>query len=216
MNKFTKKQILIGALILLFVVNIAALGTIMYQNYQHKWKEPSLPIERPDWSERNKDNDNDEWEAQRKGKDGWSGRNDSLKRKRGQQEGRGFEHFIKRRLQLDQKQFREFQTLHKETMESMKDITRELSNKRDTLTKELAKEASDSSKMNRLAREIGMLHTQLKKNTIDHFTKMKKLCTPEQRERLNRMIMEMADHGRHEPGADMRKGGPPHGRMDKK
>ncbi|MBS3771010.1 MAG: periplasmic heavy metal sensor [Bacteroidales bacterium] len=214
MNKFTKKQILIGALILLFVINIAALGTIIYQNYQHKWKEPSFSVEKPDWSERNKDSD--EWAAQRKGKDRWPRRNDSLQRKGGQQEGRGFEYFIKRRLQLDQEQFREFQTLHKENMELMKGIARELSNKRDTLMEELAKEASDSSKMNRLAREIGTLHTQLKKNTIDHFTKMKKLCTPEQRERLNRMIMEMADHGRHEPGAGMRKGGPPHGRMDRK
>ena len=34
MNKLTKKQLLVGALILLFAINLAALGTIIYQNYQ--------------------------------------------------------------------------------------------------------------------------------------------------------------------------------------
>ncbi|MGM0531374.1 MAG: periplasmic heavy metal sensor [Bacteroidota bacterium] len=214
MNRFTKKQILIGALILLFVINIVALGTIIYQNYQHKWNQPSFPVEKPDWSERNRDSD--EWSTRRKGKDGWPGKNDSLQRKRGPQEGRGFEYFIKRRLQLDQEQFRKFRKLHKENMESMKGIAKELGQKRDTLMKELAGEDPDSTKMNRLAREIGALHTQLKKNTIDHFTTMKNLCGPEQREELNKMIMEMSQHERHKTGPGMRQGDRPHGRMDGK
>ena len=216
MNKFTKKQILIGALILLFVVNLAALGTIIYQNYQYKWKRPSLPVEKPDWSKQNRNKDG--WSEQRKENDKWQERKDSMQRKGRQQEDRGFEYFIKRRLQLDQEQFRQFKKLHEENMESMKKIAQELGQKRDTLMRELAGENPDSSKMDRLAREIGDLHTQLKQNTIDHFTKMKAFCRPEQRKKLNKMIMEMSDHGRHEagPGAGMRQGGGPPNRIDRK
>jgi len=212
MNKFTKKQILIGALILLFVINIAALGTIIYQNYQHKWDRSSFPVERPDWS----DQDRDEWSKRRREKDDWPGRQDSLEKRGRQQEFYGFQSFVKRRLELDSKQFRKFQTLHKENMDSMKEIARELGRKRDTLMKELTRENPDSAKMDRLAGEIGDLHTQLKKSTINHFTKMKELCRPDQREELNKMIMEMSHHGRPEtgPGAGMRQGNRPHNRMN--
>ena len=214
MNRFTKKQILIGALILLFVINIAALGTIIYQNYQQRWNRPTLPVEKPDWSDRQKD----EWPKRRRDKDDWPGRRDSLQKKGRQKEFRGFQNFIKRRLELDEEQFRKFQALHQENVESMKKVTRELSKNRDTLMKELTKENPDTAKMNKLAREIGDLHTQLKKNTIHHFTKMKELCRPDQKEELNRMIMEMSDHGRPEagPGAGMRQGNRPHNRMNRR
>ena len=197
MNRFTKKQILIGALVLLFVINLAALGTIIYQNYQYKWNRPSSPIGDRDWSERMKDRD--EWSKRNGGRNDWSKRQDILKR-RGREQGRGFEYYIKRRLQLDQEQFEKFQVLHRENMKSMKEVAGELGQKRDSLMKELTRKDPDSSKMYRLAREIGDLHTQLKENTIDHFTKMKDICRPEQKDELNRMIMEMSRHEKHEPG----------------
>jgi Spy/CpxP family protein refolding chaperone len=197
MNRFTKKQILIGALVLLFVINLAALGTIIYQNYQYKWNRPFAPIGDRDWSERMKDRD--DWSKRNGERDDWSKRQDSIKR-RGREQGRGFEYYIKRRLQLDQEQFEKFQVLHRENMKSMKEVAGELGQKRDSLMKELTRKDPDSSKMYRLAREIGDLHTQLKENTIDHFTKMKDICRPEQKDELNRMIMEMSRHEKHEPG----------------
>ncbi|MFP4619935.1 MAG: Spy/CpxP family protein refolding chaperone [Bacteroidales bacterium] len=214
MNKFTKKQILIGALILLFVINIAALGTIIYQNYQHKWKQPSFPVEKPDWSQRERDSRL----GAGRDKEKWPARKDSLNKKGSQQKERGFEYFIKRKLDLDEEQFRKFQTLHNENMETMKKIARELGQKQEVLMKELTKEKPDSNKMKRLAGEIGDLHTQLKINTVEHFSRMKELCNPEQRGKLNQMIMEMAKHGRHhaEPGAGMTEGGAPHSKRFRK
>lgn len=211
MNRFTKKQVLIGALILLFVINLAALGAIIYQNYQHKWNRPSFPGDKTEWSEQDRGN-----RSRRKGKDEWADKKDSLQRKGEQQEGRGFEYFIKKRLQLDQKQFEKFQTLHDENVESMKEIAQELGQKRDTLMRVLAKEDPDSSKMNRLAIEIGNLHTQLKKNTIDHFTKIKEFCRPEQKEELNKMIMEMSQRGRPEPGSGVGPGNRGRNKMKRK
>jgi IS30 family transposase len=134
----------------------------------------------------------------------------------GRQEfGRGFNRFIKRRLQLDQQQYEQFQLLHRENIQSMQQIARELNQKRDSMMRELTREKPDTGELNRFAREIGNLHTQLKKNTIDHFTKMKELCRPEQRDELNRMIMEMAQHGRHEPGPRMGPGNRPQNRMNR-
>jgi len=217
MNRFTKKQILIGALILLFVINLAALGTIIYQNYQYKWNRPFFSTEKRDWPDRNKDLD--DWPKQRDEKGKWSERPDSMKR-RGKDQGRGFEYYIKRRLQLDQEQFDKFQVLHRENMRSMKEVAGELGQKRDSLMKELTRKDPDSSKMYRLAREIGNLHTLLKENTIDHFTKMKDICRPDQKDELNKMIMEMS-RGRHEPvqGPDpdhkRRQGNRPGNRMNR-
>jgi Spy/CpxP family protein refolding chaperone len=197
MNRFTKKQILIGALVLLFVINLAALGTIIYQNYHYKWDRFRPPIGERDWPERMKEQE--DWPRRNGGRGNWSKRPDSMKRK-SREEGRGFEYYIKRRLQLDQEQFEKFRVLHRENMESMKEVAGELGQKRDSLMKELTRKDPDSSKMYRLAREIGNLHTRLKENTIDHFTKIKDICRPEQKDELNRMIMEMSRHGKHEPG----------------
>ena len=197
MNKFTKKQILIVALILLFVINLAALGTIIYQNYQYKWNRPSFPVEKNGWSEGKRDQD--DWPKRSSERNDWRAGKDSLGKK-GKQQGRGFEYFIRRRLQLDQEQFEKFRVLHRENMESMKEVTGELGQKRDSLMMELTRKDPDSSKMYRLAREIGNFHTQLKENTIDHFTKIKDICRPDQKDELNKMIMEMARHERHEPG----------------
>ncbi len=197
MNRFTKKQILIGALILLFVINLAALGTIIYQNYQYKRNRPSFPVEKNEWSDRKKDRN--DWPERSSRRDDWHEGKDSLGRK-GKQQGRGFEYFIKKRIQLDEEQFEKFRALHRENMVSMKEVAGELRQKRDSLMMELTRNDPDSSKMYRLAREIGNLHTNLKENTIEHFTKIKDICRPDQKDELNKMIMEMARHGRHKPG----------------
>lgn len=199
MNKFTKKQILIGGLILLFVINLAALGTVIYQNYRYKWDKPSGFFGRNDWPSE---------ERQKRGR--WMEDKDKFQDK-GKDTGHGFEYYIKKRLNLDEEQFEKFQTMSEENMQSLWNIAHELSQKRDTLMKELSMEDPDTVMMKRLADEIGDLHTQLKKNTINHFMQMKKLCRPEQRDELNEMIMEMSHHGKFETGRGMGpKGRPNH------
>lgn len=198
MNKFTKKQLLVGALILLFVINIAALVTIIYQNYQYKKDTPVSPFEQRELAGR-RSYDNERIDK----KNRFPGRK--------HEQGSGSDRFMKKRLQLDEKQFNQFQQLNDEIRSSQQRIVRELSQKRDTLMNELTKTNPDTSKMNQLAEEIGELHTRLKRNTIEHFQKMKALCRPEQRERLNTMIMEMTRRGMHEPGRGMGPaGGPRH------
>lgn len=192
MNKITKKQLLIGALILLFVINIAALGTLIYQNYQdNRQSRASYPVEQKEWLkerlQKNRRPDKPERTEQS-----------------AHENIRGFEYIVKRRLQLDQDQFDQFRAISHETRGTQRDIARLLNKKRDSLMQELTKEQPDSNKMRHLATEIGNLHTKLKTQTIDHFTQLKALCSPAQRKRLNRMIMKMTHRSKHKPGAERR------------
>ena len=196
MNNITKKQLLIGALILLFVINIAALGTIIYQNYQdNQQSSPPYPPEQREWLK----------ERLQKNR-----RPDKPERidRQARENIRGFEYIVKRRLQLDEDQFEQFRSISFNTRKKQRDIARLLNQKRDSLMQELTKEQPDSIKMHQMASEIGELHTKLKTQTIDHFTQLKALCRPEQIERLNRMIMEMTHRSRHKPGADRNNHGP--------
>jgi len=182
MNKMTKKQLLIGALILLFAVNLAALGTIIYQNYQEQQQETARPLQQstpPDRSELPSRPSRRTMEH-----DAEPGT------------GRRFEGYIQRRLNLDDQQSQQYEALMQETRHNQRTITRQMSLKRDSLMQLMASENSDTSKLNRLAEEIGSLHARLKHNTIDHFQKLRSICTPEQIPALNEMIRGMTDHQR--------------------
>ncbi|MBS3807758.1 MAG: hypothetical protein KGY60_09665, partial [Bacteroidales bacterium] len=110
MNKLNRKQLLIGALILLFAINLAALGTIIYQNYQSNQNPPGVsrfqPGDRPLPS----------------GK-GTPGRRTPDRRMRTSDPaerpgtGRRFDHFVRERLELDERQYRQYQELVEKTRE---------------------------------------------------------------------------------------------------
>jgi Spy/CpxP family protein refolding chaperone len=181
MNKLTKKQLLTGALILLFAVNLAALGTIIYQNYQEQEQQQVTattvrdrnladPSERPARYSRR-----------------------SMEPGAEPGTGRGFEHYIQRRLNLDEAQSQQYKALMRETRRNQRAIIHQMDRKRDSLMQAIASENSDTTRMNRLAGEIGNLHARLKHNTIDHFQKLRSICTPEQMPALNEMIRRMGD-----------------------
>ena len=175
----TKKQLLIGALILLFAVNLAALGTIIYQNYQEQQQVTASKVR-----ERNLA-DPSERPARHARRPMEPGAEPGT--------GRGFEHYIQRRLNLDDAQSRQYQALMRETRKNQRTIIHEMDRKRDSLMQEIARENSDTTKMNRLAGEIGNLHARLKHNTIDHFQQLRSICTPEQIPALHEMIRGMAN-----------------------
>ena len=178
MNRLTKKQLLTGALILLFAVNLAALGTIIYQNYQEQQQVTANTV-----GERNLA-DPSERPARHSRRSMEPGAELGT--------GRGFEHYIQRRLNLDDTQSRQYQALMRETRRNQRAIIHEMDRKRDSLMQEIASENSDSTRMDRLAGEIGNLHARLKHNTIDHFQKLRSICTPEQIPALNEMIRGMS------------------------
>lgn len=183
MNKLTKKQLLIGGLILLFVINIAALGTIIYQN--HKYKAPTKEEEyskRP-WHDKDKEE---------RGKDfRHKGHKDEDHEKR---KGNRFDHYIKDELDFNEDQYSEFLELRKKNKEKGHTIVKKLSQKREEMMAELATENPDTAKLKQIAEQIGNLHEQLKKGTIKHFIQVKSICNPTQKEKLNELIQKMEKH----------------------
>ena len=191
MNKLTKKQLLISGLILLFVINIAALGTIIYQN--QKYKETAKEEEYPEKA----------WNESRKGereKDfRHKGHKDDDHNKR---RGNRFDYFIKDELNFDENQFSKFLDLRKKNKEKQHNIVRKLSQKRKEMMTELSTENPDTIKLQQIARQIGNLHEELKKGTIEHFIQVKAICKPSQKEKFKELIRKMEKHKAQHHGPD--------------
>ena len=195
MNKLTKKQLLIGGLILLFVINIAALGTIIYQNQNYK-----APAEKEDYSERS-------WNESRKGKRERDFHHKDHKNEEDEKRrGNRFDHFIKDELNFDEDQFSKFLDLREQNKEKQHNIVRKLSQKREGMMSELSAENPDTSKLKEIAKQIGNLHEELKKGTIEHFIQVKAICNPSQKEQFNELIQKMEKHKgqRHRSNRDHR------------
>ena len=183
MNKLTKKQLLIGGLILLFVINLAALGTIIYQN--QKYKETAKEEEYPEkaWNESRKGER--EKDFRHKGH-----KDDNYNKRRGNR----FDHFIKDELNFDENQFSKFLDLREKNKQKQHNIVRKLSQKREEMMKELSAKNPDTTKLEQIAKQIGNLHEELKKGTIEHFIRVKAICSPSQEEKFNELIQKMEKH----------------------
>jgi Spy/CpxP family protein refolding chaperone len=109
-------------------------------------------------------------------------------------DGDGFAHFIRKRLNLDQNQFEQFKSLRNQSKEEQMVVKKQIDEKRRMMMSQLASEKPDTAKMNDLIKDIGVLHEELSKITMEHFLQLKSICNEEQRKELNNLIMRMADH----------------------
>ncbi|GEM_PF-719981 len=218
MNKLTKKQLMIGALILLFAINLAALGTIIYQNYQANQQPaygPGTATEEMSDPGFDRENRPGNMAPDREATQPGERRAGSNRRRPGRMSGersfrnrepkdapdmRGrFHRYVREKLELDDGQYRQYQDLMASTRNKQREIALKLESKRDSMMQELTLDNPDEKKLEQLANEIGHLHTRLKQNTIAHFNQLRSICRPEQRKALNEMMMEMSHHGR--PGS---------------
>ena len=56
---------------------------------------------------------------------------------------------------------------------------------------EIAKKNPNPEILDNYAYEIGTLHYELKKQTINHFLELKKICNEEQQESLQKLFMQL-------------------------
>jgi len=205
MNDLNKKQLLIGGLILLFAINLAALGTLIYQNYQRNQQEQIV---------------NDFQPANRPGHPGRtnlpSGRSDQRPSGKSMDTmepgsnlgtGRRFDKYVREQVKLDEQQYRQYRELMGKTRQEQRNIAMKLSEKRNQLMQELAADEPDQQKLEELASDIGALHRQLKINTIDHFNAFKSICRPDQMDSLRQLMRNMSHHPPHQPGHNRPQGG---------
>lgn len=91
---------------------------------------------------------------------------------------------FKRELNFSPEQTKAFDELAAKFRENTREVLVEMHNVRMELIKEMSSTNPDQAKMFAMADEIGLMHAQIKRQTIDHFLILKKDSTPEQFERF--------------------------------
>ncbi len=95
---------------------------------------------------------------------------------------------LRHELQLNQDQFRRFQTTRFRHMERLRGIEEEIIGLRRDILNEVFIEVPDSSIIDSLAGRIGTLETEREKLTADHFNRLQKICDPQQRQHLRSIL----------------------------
>jgi hypothetical protein len=101
--------------------------------------------------------------------------------------------FFTERLQLDERQNREFIQLNRTFNQRAGRKASRLDVLRRNMIEELARPEPDMEKVGSITEEIGLVHSALKQETATYYLDLKNVCTPEQQERLREMFMVMSD-----------------------
>lgn len=99
--------------------------------------------------------------------------------------------FFREQLGLEFNQMDTFRELNRSFNQTAWKITHQLESLRADMVRELGKEKPNAKTLDSIAKHIGELHTQLKKETIDYYLKMKAECTPDQQKKLNEIFVSM-------------------------
>lgn len=118
-------------------------------------------------------------------------------------------------LGLDNAQRQSFMNFNREFNQRARSITGRMNSLRYRMVEELAASHPDRERLDSICVDIGQLHTELKRATVDYYLKMKSVCDPEQQVELNRFFERIinADNGEGmRPGHDRQNRGPGKGR----
>ncbi|SHF52900.1 Heavy-metal resistance [Mariniphaga anaerophila] len=99
--------------------------------------------------------------------------------------------FFREQLNLQPEQMDTFRELNRSFNHSAWQINRSLENLRIEMVDEMGSKNPDTGNLDRIAEEIGELHSRLKKETIDYYLGMKKICNQEQQEKLNEIFISV-------------------------
>lgn len=99
--------------------------------------------------------------------------------------------FFREHLNLEPQQVELFRDLNRNFNRDAWQITNQLERLRIDMVREMGKENPDTKKLASISREIGELHTHLKKETIAYYLAMKAHCSPEQQQKLNELFISV-------------------------
>lgn len=99
--------------------------------------------------------------------------------------------FFREQLNLNPEQVDKFRDWNREFNRTGWEITHHLENLRVEMIAELGKETPNEFTLENISKEIGEMHTKLKKETIGYYLKMKAECNAEQKVKLNEIFMSM-------------------------
>ncbi len=99
--------------------------------------------------------------------------------------------FFREQLNLGQDQMDIFRELNRNYNKTAWRFTRQLETLRTEMIREMGKENPREKTLNSISEQIGELHTNLKKETIDYYMQMKEVCNEEQQIKLNEIFLSM-------------------------
>lgn len=99
--------------------------------------------------------------------------------------------FFREQLNLRQDQVDIFRELNRNYNRTAWRVTHQLEALRVEMIRELGKENPREKTLESISEQIGELHTNLKKETIDYYLQMKEVCNEEQQIKLNEIFMSM-------------------------
>ena len=99
--------------------------------------------------------------------------------------------FFREQLNLGQDQMDIFRELNRDYNKTAWQVTHQLETLRAEMVRELGKENPKEKRLDSISKQIGELHTNLKKETIDYYMQMKEVCNDEQKVKLNEIFMSM-------------------------
>lgn len=101
--------------------------------------------------------------------------------------------FVRRELDFTKEQVEELNQLDRNLQENYQKVMQMLCQNRYKLLNELAKPNPSRRELSRISQTIGRLHWGLKNQTVRHLLNVKKVCTPEQTQKLNKIFIEILE-----------------------
>ncbi len=166
MDILTKKRLLIGAIVILLIMNISAISTIAYYKYSAKKHIEQIR------------------EKKKRGINPYRGKN----------YGQRIKKYVRKELKLSDEQFKEYSRLKDINMQKSRDLWKQINQKRELTFKEYCKENPDTALLMQLSEDIGNLHKEVHREMIRHFNEVEKILTPEQLILFREMLCKMAEH----------------------
>ncbi len=105
---------------------------------------------------------------------------------------------VTKQLKLTPEQQEQFGQLRKEHFENTRQVRHEIQSTHKAIAEELGEEEPNEMKLDSLTQRIGQLHILQQQGTIEHFMKLREVCSPEQRVHLKKMLRRMMNPALHE------------------
>ncbi|MFW6246101.1 MAG: periplasmic heavy metal sensor, partial [Tangfeifania sp.] len=99
--------------------------------------------------------------------------------------------FFRDQLNLSREQVDSFRVLNRDFNRTAWDITHELQTLRFKMVQELGALNPNREELDSISSEIGLLHKELKNETIDYYLAMREMCDENQQQELNEIFMAM-------------------------
>ena len=105
--------------------------------------------------------------------------------------------FLRQELGFTDEQYELINELDKDVLEKHQLVLKLLCQRRYQMLNELAKSNPSMEELNKIASSVGHLHKALKTQTARHLLNIKKVCTPEQSKKLEKMFIDLLEINKH-------------------